>query len=114
MLKHPAWKDPGDAAPFSTADFRVNDEPFLFHVARDRLARKGSLAPDDVTLICADPDPTFAWSRPAIAHLDWDYRSIVRRIVGWVNNLSKGKADRRQTLTKIKLVEGGTMGPVLK
>jgi hypothetical protein len=35
----------------------------------------------------------------------------VRRIVHWVNNVARGKDDLRQTLTKIEIVEGGTMGP---
>jgi hypothetical protein len=89
----------------------IIDEPFLFHSAMNHLARRGILAPDQTSLICTDPDPTFAWCRPSIAHLDWDHRPVVRRIVRWVDNVANGKEDRRQTLTKAKLVEGGTMGP---
>jgi hypothetical protein len=90
----------------------IIDEPFIFHAAKDHLARHGILAPDHVSLICSDPDPTFAWCRPTIAHLDWDYRPWVRRVGHWVANVAKGKDDRRQTLTKIEIIEGGTMGPV--
>ena len=89
----------------------IIDEPALFHTAMNHLARHGIVAPDQISLICTDPDPTFAWCRPTIAHLDWDYRPGVRRIVRWVDNIAKGKDDRRQTLTKIEIVEGGTMGP---
>ena len=89
----------------------IIDEPFLFHAAKDHLARHGILAPDQVSLICADPDPTSAWCQPSTAHLDRDYRPWVRYIVRWVDNVAKGKDDRRQRLTKIELVEGGTMGP---
>jgi hypothetical protein len=89
----------------------IIDEPFLFHSAKNHLARRGILAPDRTSLICTDPDPTFAWCRPSIAHLDWDHRPVVRRIVRWIDNVANGKEDRRQTLTKAKLVEGGTMGP---
>jgi DNA-binding LacI/PurR family transcriptional regulator len=89
----------------------IIDEPFLFHSAKNHLARRGILAPDQASLICTDPDPTFAWCRPSVAHLDWDHRPVVRRIVRWVDNIAKGKDDRRQTLTKIEIVEGGTMGP---
>jgi hypothetical protein len=32
--------------------------------------------------------------------------------VRWVGNVANGQDDRRQTLTKIEFVEGGTMGPV--
>jgi len=90
----------------------IIDEPFLFHAAKDHLARHGILAPDQVSLICSDPDSTFAWCRPTIAHFVWDYRPVVRRAVRWVENVAKGKDDLRQTLTKIEIVEGGTMVPV--
>ena len=90
----------------------IIDEPFLFHAAKNHLARHGILAPDQVSLFCTDPDPTFAWCRPTIAHLSWDYRPVVRRAVRWVENMAKGKDDQRQTLTKIEFVKGGTIGPV--
>jgi hypothetical protein len=41
----------------------------------------------------------------------WDYRPVVRRVVRWAANVSHGKDDRRQTLTKAEFVEGGTIGP---
>ncbi|MEJ6570700.1 MAG: substrate-binding domain-containing protein [Akkermansiaceae bacterium] len=90
----------------------IIDEPFLFHAAKNHLARHGILAPDQVSLFCTDPDPTFAWCRPTIAHLHWDSRPVVRRVVRWVENVAKGKDDQRQTLTKIEFVKGGTIGPV--
>lgn len=90
----------------------IIDEPYLFHAAKDHLAQRGILAPAQVSLICRDPDPTFAWCRPTIAHLNWDSRPVVRRVVRWANNVARGKDDRRQSLTQIKIVEGGTMGPV--
>jgi hypothetical protein len=74
----------------------------LFHAAKDHLARHGILAPAQVSLICTEPDPTFAWCRPTIAHLNWDSRPVVR----WVDNVAKDKDDRRQTLTKIEFIEG--------
>ena len=42
------------------------------------------------------------------------YRPVVRRVVRWVNNVARGKNDRRQTLTKAEFVEGGAIGPVAK
>ena len=67
--------------------------------------------PDDVSLVCTDDAPGFAWCEPAVSRIRWDSRPVVRRIVRWVNNLARGKDDRRQTLTKIEFIEGGTMGP---
>jgi hypothetical protein len=37
---------------------------------------------------------------------------VVRRVVRWADNVARGKEDRRQTLTKMEFIEGGTIGPV--
>ena len=89
----------------------IIDEAFLFHAAKEHLAQKGILAPKHVSLICIDGDPTFEWCKPSVAHIHWDSRPWVRRIVRWANNVSRGKDDRRQTLTKVEFIDGGTVGP---
>jgi DNA-binding LacI/PurR family transcriptional regulator len=88
----------------------IIDEAFLFHAAKEHLAQKGILAPKDVSLICIDADPTFEWCQPSVAHIQWDSRPWVRRIVRWANDVSRGEDDRRQSLTKAKFVDGGTVG----
>lgn len=88
----------------------IIDEPFLFHAAKDHLARRGLLAPEHVSLVCTDPDKTFSWCRPSVAHIRWDSRPVVRRVLRWAGNVSRGIEDRRQTLTKAEYVEGGTVG----
>jgi DNA-binding transcriptional regulator YhcF (GntR family) len=116
----PEWEDnPEDFYRMLDELFRVTpptaliiDEPFLFHAAKDHLARRGILAPEQVSLICADADPTFAWSQPSIAHLNWDIRPVVHRVVGWVNDVAHGKENRQQTLTRLEFVDGGTVGPL--
>ncbi len=70
--------------------------------------------PEDVSLVCTDPDPGFAWCLPSVAHIRWDYRPVVRRVVRWVNNVALGKDDRRQSRTKAEFVEGGMVGRVKK
>lgn len=90
----------------------IIDEPFLFHAAKDHLAQRGIVAPAQVSLICADPDPTFAWAQPSIAHIRWDHRLVVRRVVRWAGNVARSKEDIRQTLTKAEFVDGGTVGRV--
>ena len=35
---------------------------------------------------------------------------MARRLVRWAYNIARGKDDRRQTLIKAELVEGGTVG----
>lgn len=116
----PAWEEtPAGFHRLLDELFRISPptaliiyEPVFYHAAKDYLARKGIFAPAQISLVCTDPDPTFAWCRPAISHFQWDYRPVVHRVVGWVNKMAKGKTDRQQTLTPIEIVEGGTIGPV--
>ncbi len=90
----------------------ILDEPILNHAAHHYLARWGLRVPGDVSLVCTDGDPGFAWCQPTVAHIRWSYRLVLRRVVGWTNNVRRGKEDRRQSLTKAEFVEGGTVGPV--
>jgi len=87
----------------------ISEAP-LFIAARDHLARRGILAPDDVSLICDDPHICFAWSQPPISHIGWDSRPLVRRVVKWADNIARGKDDRRVSAFKATFVEGGTIG----
>lgn len=89
----------------------IVSEPMLFHAAKDHLARRGLLAPEDVSLICDDPDLTFGWCEPSIAHIAWDHRPVVRRVLQWARNVARGRTDQRQSFTLAKFVEGGTVGP---
>ena len=92
----------------------IVDEPFLFNAAYYFLSRRGLSIPEDVSLLCTDHDPTFAWCQPSVAHIHWDHRPVVRRVIQWVNNMSRGKEDLRQTLTKAEFIAGDTIGPVKK
>ena len=67
--------------------------------------------PQDCSLVCTDDDLYFKQCRPSVAHIRWSRRPVVSRIVRWVNNVSQGKEDTRQTLIKAEFVEGGTIGP---
>jgi DNA-binding LacI/PurR family transcriptional regulator/biotin operon repressor len=89
-------------------------EPKLFSAAQDHLARRGVIAPRDVSLVCDDPDPTFEWRDPPITHLRWDSQPLIRRVARWADNIARGKEDLRQTFIKAEFVEGGTIGPVPK
>lgn len=91
----------------------ILDEFFLFAAAQQHLARRGILAPQDVSLVCCDPpDAAMAWMRPSPAHIRWDHRAVVRRMAKWVENVSHGRKDLRQTDTVAEFVEGGTIGLV--
>lgn len=88
----------------------VDEEPFLMATLQFCMAR-GLRVPEDLSLLCTDPGPAFGWCQPSIAHIHWDHRPIIRRIVRWVNNLSQGKEDKRKSYSLAKFVEGGTIGP---
>lgn len=88
----------------------ILDEPILYHAAHHHLAKRSLRVPEDVSLVCTDADPNLAWCEPRVAHIHWDHRPVVRRLVRWVNNVAAGKEDRRQSFTKAEFIEGGTVG----
>ena len=92
----------------------IIEEAYTFIAVQHYLAKRGILAPRDVSLICDDPDPAFAWCRPKIAHIYWDGAQIARRAVRWADNVARGKEDRRRSFLKATLFEGGTIGPAPK
>ncbi|BCX46313.1 GntR family transcriptional regulator [Haloferula helveola] len=89
----------------------IVDEAPMFFAATQFLSSQGLKVPDDVSVICMDPDPNFLWFKPTVSHIYWDSRPVIRRIVRWAANVSNGREDLRQTLTKAEFVEGGTLAP---
>jgi DNA-binding LacI/PurR family transcriptional regulator len=89
----------------------VLDRAHEYIAAHQHLARQGILTPRDVSLICTDDDLCFEWCEPSVSCVSWDSHPWVRRIVRWVANVANGKDDRRQTFTKAKFVERGSIGP---
>ncbi|BCX48660.1 GntR family transcriptional regulator [Haloferula helveola] len=82
-----------------------------FATAQQHLSRHGIHAPQDVSLICADPDPLFEWNQPTVAHVGWDIAPLIRRAIRWADNVAQGKPDKRKILPQAKFVDGGTVGP---
>jgi DNA-binding LacI/PurR family transcriptional regulator len=76
------------------------------------LAERGWRVPDQVSLIATQWDSSLTWCHPPIAHLRWDDEAIVRRVVRWVADLARGKADRRLVPFPAEWVPGGSAGPV--
>jgi DNA-binding LacI/PurR family transcriptional regulator/biotin operon repressor len=89
----------------------IIEEAHTFLAAQQYLTQRGIVAPDNVSLICDDPDPAFAWFRPMVAHIGWDGSQWARRIVRWADNVASGKDDRHRSFTKAAFIEGGTIGP---
>lgn len=74
------------------------------------LAKRGIRVPEDLSLICTDPDRSFSWCEPPISHITWDVSQAARRVVSWAANVNCGKDDRHQSHIKSTFVEGGTIG----
>lgn len=89
----------------------IIQEAMFYVAALQFCANRGLRVPQDVSLVCTDADPTFLWCQPSVAHIRWDSRPLVRRIVRWAANVSGGIKDLRQTLTRAEFVPGGTIGP---
>jgi DNA-binding LacI/PurR family transcriptional regulator len=87
-----------DEAPFVTATLQF-------------CMRRGLDVPKDLSLLCTDSDPSFAWCQPSIAHISWQSRPIVKRIVQWADNIAREKKDQQKGFSKAELIEGGTIGP---
>ncbi len=88
----------------------VDEAPLFVGVLRF-LAGRGIPVPEDVSLVCTEPDPNFIWCEPPIAHICWDMNKAIGRVVRWMNMIGCGKEDRRQTNIKAEFLEGGTIGP---
>lgn len=89
----------------------VVQEAVLFAAVQQFLAGRGIRVPQDVSVVCVDSDPTFAWQIPSVAHINADSSPWVRRLVSWADRIAQGKEDRRRLFSKAKFVPGGTVGP---
>lgn len=87
------------------------EEPPHFFAALQYCGQRGIRVPQDVSLVCLQESPDFAYCTPTVAHCRWNHGTVVRRIVRWANNVARGKDDRRLSVTKAEFVEGGTVGP---
>jgi DNA-binding LacI/PurR family transcriptional regulator len=88
----------------------IFDRPNELIGAQIYLAHRRIFAPQDISLIC-DDDPAFEWCDPSISCIRWQSGSWVRNVVRWVDNVANGKDDRRQSFTKAKFIEMGSIGP---
>ena len=88
----------------------ILDEAPLLIAAQQFLLNRGLRVPQDVSLICTDNDPHFSWCIPSIAHIHWDNRPVINRVVKWADNVSRGKKDISQELTLAEFIVGGTIG----
>jgi len=92
----------------------IVDEAPRYIAAAEFLARRGIKVPEQVSLVSTDDDPALAWCHPPIAHMRWNPKPVMRRVVRWVDAVRKGKADRKIINFPAEFVPGGSIGPVWK
>ena len=89
----------------------IDESPYFFATVAF-CARHGIRVPGQVSLISTDCDAMLDRCHPGFAHMRWDNRLIVRRVVGWVDAVRKGRADRKTINIPAEFVPGGSIGPV--
>lgn len=89
----------------------IVDEIPLWIATQQFLGARKLRVPQDLSLVCTDGSPDFAWSHPPVSHIRWDSGPVVAHIVRWANHLARGRPDVRQTSTAAEFVYGGTIGP---
>jgi DNA-binding LacI/PurR family transcriptional regulator len=90
----------------------IVDEAALFVAVMQFCLTHRIRVPEDLSLVCTDADPAFAWCRRSVAHIDWNRGPVLRRVFQWGDQLSRGKGDLRQTGSVARFVPGETIGPV--
>jgi len=89
----------------------IVDEVTYFVATMQFLLMRGFKVPTDVSLICTDDDVALSHCDTPAACISWDLHPVIRRMVHWAANASRGKADFAQTLTLAEFIPGGTLGP---
>ncbi|MES2983032.1 MAG: substrate-binding domain-containing protein [Verrucomicrobiota bacterium] len=89
-------------------------ESYQMVAVQQHLARKGIMAPEDISLICMDPSNSFSWCIPEISHIYWDPKPVVTSILQWANRIARGKNDRKKNVILAEFIEGGTIGAAPK
>lgn len=92
----------------------IVDEAALFVAVMQFCLARRIRVPEDLSLVCTDADPIFAWCRRSVAHIDWSRGPVMRRVFQWADGLSRGQGDVRQVSSVAKFVPGDTIGPVPK
>ena len=70
--------------------------------------------PQDVSLVCFGQDSMFEWSDPPFAHIRYDLALPRKRIIKWIDAVSRGASDRSFRTFPAEFVPGGSIGPVSK
>jgi len=98
---------------FSPPTAIITDEPSQYLAAMQFCVNRGLRVPHEVSLMCNDSDPIFHLLQPAVTRIEWEPESLIRLVLRWANEQARSKDVRRQVEVPAKLIEGGTIGPVM-
>lgn len=87
------------------------DVPVLFTGALPFFTKHQLRIPEDVSTVVLDGDSSLAWCDPMPTHLETNPTQWVKEVMRWVQNVARGKEDRRKTVVNAVFVEGETIGP---
>ncbi len=90
----------------------IIDGTAIYIAAAEFLARRGIQVPRQVSLISTDDELGQVWCHQGIAHIRWDCRPVVRRVLRWVAAVRMGKPDRKIINVPAEFVTGGSIGPL--
>jgi DNA-binding LacI/PurR family transcriptional regulator len=116
----PSWEDHADGFrhcldslfKYTPPTAMIIEEVPHFIATMQFCGERGYHAPRDISLICATSDPAFVLCKPPVSHVSWATQPLIRHVMRWVDNISRGKEDRRQSMIKATFIEGGTIGPM--
>ena len=90
----------------------ITDEILLFTAVEQFLAQRRIRIPQDVSVICGDPEPEYAWREPSVAHFSVDSAPWVKHVLRWAAQIHQGKDYRRKVFCQTEYIPGGTVGVV--
>jgi len=82
----------------------------IFFALQRQLIQRGFRVPQDVSIVSCDGYENLRWLRPTMAHVAWSSLPWVKRVGRWADNVSHGKIDQRQSLSKTEFIDGETLG----
>ncbi len=87
-------------------------EPFMFLAATQFLHARQLRVPEDVSMVCLESDPVFAWSEPEVGRIEWDSRQLARLAERWVTQVAAGTRTDEKWKIRAVFLERGTVARV--
>ena len=115
----PSWEDHPDGFrrcldslfKYTPPTAMIIEEVPHFMATMQFCGERGFRVPQDISLVCCTSDPAFSLCKPSVSHISWATQPLIRDVMRWIDSISTGKENQRQSLIKARFIEGGTIGP---